>query len=186
VLRVEPDGTETVVAGTGDCGSAGDGGPATEAQLAQPSGVALLTDGGFLIADTENNLIRRVSPDGTISIVAGREPPVALQCGASGEYVVPIYLVIRQPLRGRAKQPLLVSYETTYDVSVVFIIRRGSTILSRVRSKASSGLAKATLGVSLRPGTYALELRGSGTALGVGDEPIPFKKSDVAPLLVTR
>ena len=70
IRRVSPGGTITTVAGTTN-GPSGDGGPATAAQLANPSGVAPTADGGFLIADFGNNRIRRVSPEGTITTVAG-------------------------------------------------------------------------------------------------------------------
>jgi hypothetical protein len=52
-------------------GSAGDDGPATDAQLNHPFGVAVTSDGGFLIGDTLNNLVRKVSADGVITRVAG-------------------------------------------------------------------------------------------------------------------
>lgn len=71
VLRVAPDGTVATVAGTGAAGSGGDGGPATAAQLAFPAGVAVMPDGGYLIADNDNDRVRRVSADGTITTVAG-------------------------------------------------------------------------------------------------------------------
>jgi len=71
VRRVWPDGTITTVAGTGVQGFAGDGGPATAAQLSFPFGVAATADGGFLVIDSGNDRIRRVSPDGTITTVAG-------------------------------------------------------------------------------------------------------------------
>jgi hypothetical protein len=71
VRRVSPTGTITTVAGTGVPGSAGDGGPATAAQLNVPNAVAVTADGGFLIADTGNRRIRRVSPTGIITTVAG-------------------------------------------------------------------------------------------------------------------
>jgi hypothetical protein len=71
VRRVTPDGAVITVAGSGVPGFGGDGGPATEAELDQPHGVALLPDGGFVIADALNNRIRRVWPDGTITTVAG-------------------------------------------------------------------------------------------------------------------
>ena len=71
VRRVSPAGTITTVAGNGTEGSGGDGGPATGAELARPFGVAATTDGGFLIADTFNSRVRRVSPAGTITTVAG-------------------------------------------------------------------------------------------------------------------
>jgi DNA-binding beta-propeller fold protein YncE len=70
VRRVSPTGTITTVAGTTG-GLSGDGGPATVAQLRGPRTVAVTADGGFLIADTENHRVRRVSPTGTITTVAG-------------------------------------------------------------------------------------------------------------------
>ena len=71
VRRVFPDGTITTVAGTGTPGFSGDGGPATAAQLNLPYSVAVTPDGGFLIADAGNLRVRRVSPSGIITTVAG-------------------------------------------------------------------------------------------------------------------
>jgi len=63
---------ETVAGGAaGGPGSRGDGGPATEAKLQDPLGIALGADGSFYIADRSNNSIRRVGADGVISTVAG-------------------------------------------------------------------------------------------------------------------
>jgi hypothetical protein len=71
VRRVAPDGTISTVAGTGTQGSAGDGGPATSAQLNGPDDVSPTPDGGFVIADTSNHRIRKVSFGGTITTLAG-------------------------------------------------------------------------------------------------------------------
>ncbi len=71
VRRVSASGTITTVAGTGVQGFSGDGGPATQAQLNIAFGVAVMADGGFLIVDVGNQRIRRVSPTGTITTVAG-------------------------------------------------------------------------------------------------------------------
>jgi hypothetical protein len=71
VRRIAPDGTITTIAGSGEFGFGGDGGPATAAQLRGPGDVLPTRDGGFLIADTYNGRVRRVSPRGVISTVAG-------------------------------------------------------------------------------------------------------------------
>jgi uncharacterized protein (TIGR03437 family) len=71
VRRVSPSGIITTVAGTGAAGFSGDTGPATEAQLRNPYGLAL-ADGYLYIADSGNNRIRRVTlPAGIITTVAG-------------------------------------------------------------------------------------------------------------------
>ena len=71
IREVAPDGIITTVAGSGKAGAGGDGGPAVAADLSGPYAVAARPDGGFVIADTLNRRIRRVSADGTISTVAG-------------------------------------------------------------------------------------------------------------------
>ena len=71
VRRVDAAGTITTVAGTGDRGYGGDGGPATNAQLASPSGVAVDTAGNLYIADFGNHCVRRVDGSGTITTLAG-------------------------------------------------------------------------------------------------------------------
>jgi sugar lactone lactonase YvrE len=58
-------------AGTGEKGFTGDGGPARDARLSGPKGVALAPDGSLYIADTENHAIRRVDSNGIIATVAG-------------------------------------------------------------------------------------------------------------------
>jgi len=68
---VEPDGTIRTVAGNGEFGFSGDGGPATAARLARPASVMLDVDGSLLIADTRNERVRRVGRDGVISTIAG-------------------------------------------------------------------------------------------------------------------
>jgi DNA-binding beta-propeller fold protein YncE len=71
VRMVSAAGVITRVAGTGTPGNTGDDGPATDAQLNRPFGVAVTPDGGFLIADTFNNEVRQVSAAGVITRVAG-------------------------------------------------------------------------------------------------------------------
>jgi streptogramin lyase len=59
------------VAGTGAKGFAGDGGLANHAQLSDPGGVALGPGGALYICDTANHRIRKLTPDGSITTVAG-------------------------------------------------------------------------------------------------------------------
>ena len=60
VLRINRLGEETVIAGQAAAGFGGDGGPATQALLRNPLGLALAADGTLYIADQGNHLIRRV------------------------------------------------------------------------------------------------------------------------------
>jgi uncharacterized protein (TIGR03437 family) len=71
IRRVAPNGIITTVAGNGIRGFSGDGGPATQAQLNFPTGVAVDGAGNLYIADHDNNLVRKVSALGVISTVAG-------------------------------------------------------------------------------------------------------------------
>ncbi len=65
------DGTISTVAGSGQFKFAGDDGPATSASLNNPSSVAVDSSGYLYIADEFNNRIRKVSPGGIITTVAG-------------------------------------------------------------------------------------------------------------------
>ncbi len=71
IRKVSPSGLITTVAGTGTQGYSGDGGPATAATLDGPWGVAVDTTGNLFIADLGNRVIRKVSPAGVITTVAG-------------------------------------------------------------------------------------------------------------------
>lgn len=71
VRFVGADGFITTLAGDGTNGSSGDGGPAIDAQLSGPTGVAVNVHGEVLISDTNNHRIRAVGRNGTIQTVAG-------------------------------------------------------------------------------------------------------------------
>jgi RHS repeat-associated protein len=71
IRKVDTSGIITTVAGNGTEGYSGDGGPAAQAKLRHPSGVAVDASGNIYIADTHNNRIRKVDTSGIITTVAG-------------------------------------------------------------------------------------------------------------------
>jgi sugar lactone lactonase YvrE len=71
VRRILTSGLVQAVAGTGEAGFAGDGGPALQAKFNSPEGLALDSAGNVFICDTANHRVRRVSPAGIITTVAG-------------------------------------------------------------------------------------------------------------------
>jgi hypothetical protein len=119
--------------------------------------------------------------------VAGHPPPTGFApCGAGGEYGTPIYLVLLLPLRGQQYRWPTVRYETTYDVSVVFTVRRGSRVVARIRGHAKSGLSRTKLHVALRAGAYTVNLGGTGVAIAAGGGQVRFTKHDVERLVISR
>jgi uncharacterized protein (TIGR03437 family) len=71
IRRVGTDGMVTAFAGTGRSGNSGDGGPALQAAFNSPSGIVFDNSGNLLVADTGNHVIRKISPDGTVTRIAG-------------------------------------------------------------------------------------------------------------------
>jgi NHL repeat-containing protein len=75
ILKVSPDGILTTVAGDGKAGSGGDGGPATQARLNWPLLLAVDASESLYFSDFLNHRVRKISPDGTITTVAGNGKP---------------------------------------------------------------------------------------------------------------
>ncbi len=72
IRRVGPEGVISTAAGTGTAGFSGDGGDARTARLNAPQGLAVDGPSGVVyIADTRNDRIRALQPNGTIDTVAG-------------------------------------------------------------------------------------------------------------------
>ena len=95
VRRVAADGTISTIAGTGAgienillppsfqrCAFSGDGGLATRAELCEPAQLAFDQAGSLYVADFGNARVRRISPEGVISTLAGSGQPVPV--GLSG------------------------------------------------------------------------------------------------------
>jgi sugar lactone lactonase YvrE len=72
VLKVAPDGSLAIAAGNGSCGTGGPpSGPAGQAAVCVPTGLATDGRGDLYIADGGNRYLSRVAPGGAISVVAG-------------------------------------------------------------------------------------------------------------------
>jgi len=81
VMEIPSGGAVTTIAGSGTSPYfGGDGGPATAAQLYSPASIAVDSSGNWYIADTSNNRIRMVTPEGIIATIAGTGT-----AGASGD-----------------------------------------------------------------------------------------------------
>jgi len=83
VIRKVSSGTITTIAGNGIAGVAGDGGPATNAQLSSPIGVAVDPSGNIYIADQGNRRVRKISNQ-VISTIESSVYPGAIGVDASG------------------------------------------------------------------------------------------------------
>jgi sugar lactone lactonase YvrE len=81
IKKVTPGGVISTVAGNGSSGYSGDGGPATSATFSSPKGVAVDSAGNLYIADHNNYRIRKITPGGVISTIAGNGSP-----GYSGDF----------------------------------------------------------------------------------------------------
>jgi len=71
IRAVTPQGVIHTIAGTGTAGSSGDNGPAANAQLNSPSGLAVDAKGNLYVADTGNDRVRVIAPNGIITPFAG-------------------------------------------------------------------------------------------------------------------
>ncbi|HZY78292.1 MAG TPA: T9SS type A sorting domain-containing protein [Cyclobacteriaceae bacterium] len=77
-------GIITTIAGNGGQGSAGDGGPAIDAQLLSPYAIKTTSDGSIYIADYSIQTIRKIDGDGIITNFAGKGQGVVKYAGSSG------------------------------------------------------------------------------------------------------
>ena len=96
VRKVDTSGTISTFAGTGERGFSGDGGPATQAQLASPVDVATDDAGNIYIADAFNDRIRRIDPSGTITTAVRISRPRGIALDAAGNIYVSSGRLVRR------------------------------------------------------------------------------------------
>ena len=127
VRRLTPDGRLFRFAGTGTYGSGGDAGPALEAQLGGPTGVAVAPDGAVIIADLFASRVRRVTTDGRIQTIGGDSTYTGQV--DTGPAVGPVFVA-----------PVSVTVDTR---GYVYVLDMGTGLLRRIAPGAAEVLGAA-------------------------------------------
>ncbi len=131
IRKVTADGVVHLVAGTpGVTGYTGDGGPAIGATFLFPTGVAVAPDGTIFVADSGNNVVRRITTNGIISTVAGTGV-----AGYSGD--------------GAAATSALLSNPRGVTVGAAGVIYVADTTNARVRRVAATGVITTVAGTGV-------------------------------------
>ena len=120
VRRIAPDGTLSVVAGTGSFGYSGDGGPATGAELAVPQYLTIAPNGDLVFSDSINCVIRAIDKAGIISTIAGSG-----RCGFTGD--------LQSTANSRFNGPEGIDYDAAGDLLIA------DTSNNRIRGIVAQG-----------------------------------------------
>ena len=159
IRKVDTNGIITTVAGTGQQGYSGDGGPATKARLNKPLGVVFDAAGNMFIADENNSRIRKVDTNGIISTVGGTGE---LGCSGNGG---PATAAAMQNPHGFGFGPDGSLYVSEGDCNVVRKIDTRGTLLP-VLGTGAAGCAGLDGGAALaaelaNPGDLTFDARGN-------------------------
>ena len=130
IRRVDSSGILTTIAGAGVRGDSGDGGPAIEAQLNWPSGVAVDDSGNVYVADTDNHRIRFLTTDTTaptVDSIAIASVPLS-QATYSAKEVIRVMVTFSEPM-AVAGMPQLAIEVGEVDRAAVYESGMGAVLL---------------------------------------------------------
>jgi uncharacterized protein (TIGR03437 family) len=179
------NGTRFAIAGTGRPGYSGDGGAGTSAQLNQPYGLALDTAGNVYVADSQNQVIRKLTPvASSISVVnaasgagtsiapgeivtiygssLGPATAVSAQPGSNGRFDT--QLAGTTVSFGGTNAPIIYTSATQVSAVVPYALVPGSTADVTVSYQGQSFTEPAVPVASSIPGVFTLNASGSGQA----------------------
>jgi uncharacterized protein (TIGR03437 family) len=188
VQKVLPNGTRFTIAGTGSPGFSGDGGAATSAQLNQPYGIALGASGTIYVADSNNQVIRLLTPLALSITVVNAASGVGGQI-APGE-IVTIYGTGLGPATGTLGQlgadgkfttqqsgttvsfggtnaPIIFTSATQVSAVVPYSMPIGATVDVSVTYQDQTLTATAVPVVASAVGMFTLNASGGGQAAAV-------------------
>jgi len=155
VRRIDSQGNLATVAGNGQSGDSGDGGPATSAGIGVPYGLAVDAAGNLYIAT--NSRIRRVSPDGTITAWAA-----TVRSGFSGDGG-PALDAAMNIVQGLAITPQGNLYVSDYRNTRVRLIQSGPSPSIVTSQKGLTFISSAAGGASPAPQSVTIVNGGQGT-----------------------
>ena len=137
IRRVAPDGSVTTIAGGNGEGVLD--GPCDAAQFAAPQGVAVDEDGHIFVADSNGNRIRRISPDCTVTTVAGGASAVGENGGYAGGHLD------GPAAQARFRDPTALAFDHEGNL---LIVERGN---SRIRMLSPGGNVSTVAGATPLP-----------------------------------
>jgi hypothetical protein len=97
IRRVDENGIIDTIAGIGERGYTGEGGPALAAKINRPIDIAIDEQDNIFFTDVENSCIRKITPDGLIKRVAGKCNPDPTKRGFSGDGGDPLDAKLDRP-----------------------------------------------------------------------------------------
>ncbi len=158
IRKVSTDGIISTFAGTGNTGYSGDGGPATNAELFAPWGVATDSFGNVYITDYGNHVVRAVSANGIINTIAGGGPCCTVY---DGEPAIGAYLTYPEGITVGAGGKL---YFASTGQSRIFRLTPGP--LTATSTSLASDANPQNLGTKVTFAAGVEPLSGSGTPTG--------------------
>ncbi len=163
IRKVDAAGIITTAAGSGAAGFSGDGGPAAQAQLSSPRGVAADGLGNLYIADTHNRRIRRVDAAGIITTAAGSAEK------APGAALVLATVVVETPAGSSYPRRF---FATVYAPGIFTMSGAGTGQAAALFSGEAAPAAARSYGGASRPARAGDTVEIYATGLGPAEPPL--------------